>query len=133
MVLKKLAYGIISLGILIGGAHSALADPALQLDSVKAAAGQEALLTLSLNSEVQQVCGLMLTLRFDTVTPSASPALTLLNPGESRLGPAFEGSLYGAGSVLDPITGIALSGQRRIAVVHGEPVDGPTKVISLPF
>jgi hypothetical protein len=115
------------------GARGSFANPALQLDSVEAAAGQEALLTLSINSEVQQVCGLLITLRFDTFTPTTAPALSLLNPGESRLGPAFKGALYGSAAVLDPNTGIALSDQRQIGIVHGDPVDGPTQVIRLPF
>jgi hypothetical protein len=133
MIYTRLARWFSVLALLLAGLKPALADPALQLDSAKAKAGQEALLTLSLNSEVQQVCGLLVTLRFDAAQPGSAPLLSLTNPGESRLGPAFEGSLYGTSSVFDPNTNIALNGQRRIGIVHSEPVDGPAKVISLPF
>jgi hypothetical protein len=124
---------ILSILLVVAASMPALADPALQLGSIKGAAGQQALMALSLNAEVQQVCGLMITLQFGTASPVSAPSLAFLNPGEAGLGSAFKGALYGTSSVFDPNTSLALEGQRRIGIVHSDPVDGPTKVLSLPF
>ena len=123
---------ILLLAGLLSTSVSAQAAPSLRLDSLTVPAGSEALLTVSLNEEVADLCGLMLSVRYDAVMPAAAPPLDLVGLNERRLGPAFAGSLYGSAAPRDD-WGLPLDRQRRIAIVHGEPVNGPAVVIQLPF
>ena len=118
-------------GFLPAGESHAAAS--LVLDSATAAPGQEAVLRLSINREVSGLCGIKLTLLYEESEPSGSPPLTLIGPGEKRLAPPFEGSLYGASGYVNPETGLLYERRRHIAIAHGEPVDGPAGVIDLPF
>jgi hypothetical protein len=116
---------------------AAYAAPALLLPSASAPAGQEVLLTLSLNDEVSEVSGLMLTVDHREAQPASAPMVEISGLNESRLAPPFAQSLYkviyGSASPRNPVNGLPIDGLRTIAIVHAEPVPGPADVIHLPF
>ena len=123
---------LLTLGALVSS-PTAWANAALQITSATASAGQGAPLTVSINSEVTGLCGLMLNVKFDTAAPSGAPPMTIVGLNQSNLSQSFAGAIYGAASPQDPVTGVPMLQQRRIAIVHADPVDGPADVISIPF
>lgn len=126
------------LGLCTGlGSLPTWAAPALQVSSISGSPGQDVLLPVALNGDVRGVAGLMLKVRFDGRTPDSAPPLQLAGLGSHRLSPAFSGVdqkdyLYGSSAPRNA-SGLPIEGQRLIAIVHPEPVDGSAEVIRLPF
>jgi hypothetical protein len=120
-------------GLLCAIVAPAMADPALLLTSATAKPGDRVELSLSLNKDVYDLCGLMLTFNYGDVTPASASPLGFVNPGSSRLSSMFSGSLYAAAGIPDPNTGLPLPQMQRIAIVHAESIDGPASVLTVPF
>jgi hypothetical protein len=119
--------------ILLGFVSSVQASPSLQVSSASVPSGGIGTIEVSINSEVVNLCGLMLTVNYEIRNPATLPDLNLDGLSKQDLAPVFKDSLYLSTAPVDPSSGIAYDSVRKIAIVHGEPLDGPTKVITLPF
>jgi hypothetical protein len=87
---------------------------------------------VSINADTEGVCGLMLNIDYGTASPPHAPAL-FLGVSPTSLAAPFKDALYGSFTPVDPSSGLPLLQQKRIAIVHAEPVDGPADVIRLTF